>query len=229
MTRGKTWNQANGKAPSGPGEKHTIPGAPRPGTPTCLRTPNMIGGGAAGSAGKRLSSGASGTFCAGRVPDNAPCALGIDSAWSKPCVVARRDPRDGRWLLARLGYEDREAFVRYFGTARSAGARVAVLEDTFHGPNVQTFKQLCNVQGRIQAYCAEAGLPCVLVPAARWKPAMLTVGGHFPRNRAEQKAQAIWTVSMEHGVNCGKDDDIADAVLLAEYGRLMRLWEGEAE
>jgi len=139
--------------------------------------------------------------------------IGIDPA--KRTGYAYRDDT-GEWCSGTVDPDDREALRRILQSAMKCGCTVAAIEDCYLDKNAATFKKLAVIQGRIIAECISVGLKYKTINPTKWKRAMLTTGGWFPKRRQDQKTLARWVaIHLFHATP--KNYDEADAICICEY------------
>jgi len=94
------------------------------------------------------------------------------------------------------------------------GADIVVIEDQYLGVNVHSLIVLAHITGKLAA-CAElAGARVNLVKPASWQK--LLGLGRASRGRIKHLSKVIAGGLVGKEI---KDSDVADAVLMAEYGR----------
>lgn len=138
-----------------------------------------------------------------------------------------------RWRLRRVKVAHHDAMCAAFEEARQFGCRVAVIEKPHLGRRTYddaktgerktavfaaTTIDLSIVHGMAVVYATMHDLKPWSVLASEWQPAMLTVSGHFKRQREALKERSVY-VARVLGAEI-KNDDQADAVCIAEFGRL---------
>lgn len=129
---------------------------------------------------------------------------------------------NGRWLTGDIffyrGYMvDAAACLREtLVLARERGVRIAVVEDCYISRSWQTAKRLSEIQGIVCEAAQAAGLELHRVSPATWQCALLCVG----RASREERKRAAYQYALRIGAEPTSQDQ-ADAICLAEYGRLV--------
>jgi hypothetical protein len=100
---------------------------------------------------------------------------------------------------------------------------VAFIEEVYAGPNRKTSLRLAGLGGEIRAWCINSGLDFVMVDAKTWQSAMLgdyEKGKHKEASIAAAKGLGADVTRYTLRGLAVDDDNMADAVNLAEYGQL---------
>lgn len=139
-----------------------------------------------------------------------------------------------RWHLRNVNVNRHEAMDAVFAEAREFGCRIAIIEKPYVGYRsvvdektgqkttvpirASNAVDLGISHGMAKAYARMHGMKPISKLASEWQPAMLTINGHTPRKRDDLK-EASKYVAEKIGATIRNDDE-ADAVCMAEYGRL---------
>lgn len=101
-----------------------------------------------------------------------------------------------------------------------AGFDRVFVEDVFlHGVKLNPKVMLNHAKniGMIEGICWQESMPCELVPPKTWQSQILAEAGQQVKGAGNTKPAAL-RIAKLHGVDCGKNHNMADAVCLALYG-----------
>ena len=112
--------------------------------------------------------------------------------------------------------------------AKVEGVTHAIVEGGYAGPNPQTTMMLAEIRANVKRDCREAGLVVIEVPPMTWKTAVLSQGGHLPKDTKAQKKLAIMVAEtpvangglgakLPRGKRGKIDDNAADAVCICAW------------
>lgn len=86
-----------------------------------------------------------------------------------------------------------------------------VLEDIQFQDSILTFKTLAQLQGVLENFCYEKGMPCQIVPPATWRDAARIKGKH----RIEKKKNA--QIKVKDIFDVDAEVDAAEAILIGRW------------
>lgn len=154
--------------------------------------------------------------------------LGIDPSFTATGLAWRLPKHAGRgpgdqWRTFLERGDDRPRIREVIALAASEGASAAWIEDVFAGPNRKVSLRLAGLGGEMRAWCIAAGLEVQMIQAREWQKAMLGIFEKGEHKEASKDAAEGLGADINRYTLRGlkvRDDNMADAVNLSEYGRL---------